>query len=86
MITFAHCLDGMSSGSTFVSLHVEPTMFVNLTPAQDPVCTRVNTHRIKSLFQMVYAFLDLRSSECTCAQQVLVLFQESFNATTISLQ
>ena len=32
------------------------------------------------------AFLDLRSSECTCAQKVLVLFQELFNATTIFLQ
>ena len=33
-----------------------------------------------------YGFLDLRSSECTCARKVLVLFQESFNATTIFLQ
>ena len=30
-----------------------------------------------------FAFLDLRSSECTCAQKVLVLLQESSNPTTI---
>ena len=41
-----------------------------------------------------YAFLCLRSSECTCVglgmhmckKKILVLFQESFNATTIFLQ
>ena len=33
------------------------------------------------------AFLDLRSSEYTCARNnILALFQESFNATTIFLQ
>ena len=32
------------------------------------------------------AFLDLRSSECTMHETVLVLFQESFNATAIFLQ